>query len=94
MQEYTAHTARNVSGLRNAAPGILESKKGRGSAEDFFMLYKLARFLQGLGLLLLPVGIAGNLAEKLTLWQSLSVSGVGVLVFYIGWSLQQRTGPR
>ena len=57
------------------------------------MLYKLARFLQMLGLLLLPIGIAGNLAEKLTLWQSLSVSAVGVLAFYVGWSLQQRVGP-
>jgi hypothetical protein len=53
------------------------------------MRYKLGRSLQFLGLVILPVAIAGNLAEQLTLWQSLSVSGVGVFVFSLGWLLQQ-----
>ncbi|MBL8793668.1 MAG: hypothetical protein JNM56_07180 [Planctomycetia bacterium] len=51
-------------------------------------MYALGRTLQFLGLLILPIGIAGNLAESLTLWQSLSVSGVGVVVFYLGVMLQ------
>jgi hypothetical protein len=53
------------------------------------MRYKLARALQFLGLLILPVAIAGNVAEQLTLWQSLSLSGAGVSVFYLGWLLQK-----
>jgi hypothetical protein len=53
------------------------------------MRYKLARALQFLGLVILPVAIAGNVAEQLTLWQSLSLSGAGVFVFYLGWLLQK-----
>jgi len=53
------------------------------------MRYKLARALQFLGLVILPVGIAGNVAEQLTLWQSLALSGAGVFIFYLGWLLQK-----
>jgi hypothetical protein len=58
------------------------------------MLFKLGRFLQFLGLLVLPVAIAGELARKLTLWQSLGLSGMGVVAFAGGWLLQQMTRPR
>ena len=45
-------------------------------------MFALGRLLQLLGLILLPVAIAGNLAnERLTLMQSLTLSAVGVLVF-------------
>ncbi len=57
------------------------------------MLYKLCRFLQFLGLVILPVAIAGNLAEKMDLKQSLTLSGVGVGVFFLGWLLQQSSKP-
>lgn len=57
------------------------------------MLYKLGRFLQFLGLVILPVAIAGNLAEKMDLKQSLTLSGVGVGVFFLGWLLQQSSKP-
>lgn len=53
------------------------------------MRYKLGRTLQFLGLVILPIAIAGNVAEQLSLWQSLSLSGVGVCVFCLGWLLQQ-----
>jgi hypothetical protein len=55
------------------------------------MLYKLGRFLQLAGMLILPVAIAGNLApgEPLNLRDSLTLSGVGVAVFAVGWLLQQ-----
>lgn len=53
------------------------------------MRYRLGRGLQLAGLVILPVAIAGNVAEKLTLWQSLSISAVGMLLFYAGWLLQQ-----
>ena len=58
------------------------------------MLYKFGRFLQLLGLIILPVAIAGNLAESLDLKQSLLVSGVGMVVFFAGWLLQQGTRPQ
>jgi hypothetical protein len=57
------------------------------------MLYRLGRLLQLLGLLILPAAIAGNLAEKLDLKQSLTMSGVGVAVFFVGWLLQQGRRP-
>lgn len=59
--------------------------------------YRLARVLQVVGLIILPVAIAGNLtptANRLTLWQSLGLSGVGVLVFFLGWLLQQAVRPQ
>ncbi len=59
------------------------------------MLYKCGRLLQLLGMLILPVAIAGNLVpgEPLNLRDSLKLSGVGVAVFALGWLLQQ-TGKR
>jgi len=55
------------------------------------MFYKLGRFLQLVGLILLPVAIAGNLAPDmpLSLQMSLMVSGIGVAVFTLGWWLQK-----
>ncbi len=55
------------------------------------MAYKLGRLLQGLGLILLPVAMAGNLArpQEFGLWYTLGLSGVGVVVFTLGWLLQQ-----
>jgi hypothetical protein len=60
------------------------------------MLYKLGRLLQLLGLLILPVAIAGNVADpgRMDLRQSLGLSAVGVLVFVVGWLLQQAARPR
>jgi hypothetical protein len=58
-------------------------------------MYNLGRLLQLLGLLILPLAIAGNLAgERLSLKDSLTMSGVGVVVFSIGWLLQQGARPR
>ena len=59
------------------------------------MLYKIGRFLQFLGLLLLPVGIAGNVArpEDVSLGMSLMISGVGMTIFVLGHLIQQRAGP-
>jgi hypothetical protein len=59
------------------------------------MLYTVARLLQFLGLLILPIAIAGNLAdERLNLKESLELSTVGVIVFAAGWLLQQRVTKR
>jgi hypothetical protein len=60
------------------------------------MLYKLSRGLQLLGLLILPVAIAGNVADPvgMDLRRSLTLSGLGMLVFGLGWLLQQAVRPR
>ena len=57
-------------------------------------MFALGRLLQLIGLILLPIAIAGNLAdERLTLMQSLTLSAIGVLVFSLGWLLQQGARP-
>jgi drug/metabolite transporter (DMT)-like permease len=55
------------------------------------LLYRLGRLLQLVGLILLPLAIAGNIAPKdpLDLRTSLTLSVVGILVFGLGWLLQQ-----
>lgn len=57
------------------------------------MLYRIARMLQLGGLLLLPIAIAGDVALRLTLRQSLSLSAIGVIAFILGWALQQFVKP-
>lgn len=60
------------------------------------MLYRLGRLLQLLGLLILPVAIAGNVADPLQmdLRRSLGLSCLGMLIFLVGWLLQQAARPR
>jgi hypothetical protein len=60
------------------------------------MLYKVSRFLQLLGLLVCPVGIAGNVLrpEEVSVKTSLIIAAAGILVFTVGWVLQQTTKPR
>ncbi len=58
------------------------------------MLYRIARFLQLVGLLLLPVAMAGNIAERLDLRAMLILAGIGVGVFGLGWLLQQSARPQ
>jgi hypothetical protein len=57
------------------------------------MLYKLGRFLQFAGLVILPVAMAGNMAEKLDLKEMLMLATAGILVFAVGWLLQQAGKP-
>jgi hypothetical protein len=53
------------------------------------MLYRFGRILQFIGLIILPVAIAGDLSERIDLRHSLTLSAVGVAVFTVGWLLQQ-----
>jgi hypothetical protein len=55
------------------------------------MLYKLGRSCQVIGMFLLPLAVAGNLADqnRMDLRTSLTISGIGVTIFIIGYMLQQ-----
>jgi hypothetical protein len=60
------------------------------------VLYKIGRALQIVGMLMLPVAIAGEVAPggPLDLKTSLTVSGIGVAVFAIGYAVQQAGRPK
>ncbi|WP_165220828.1 hypothetical protein [Aquisphaera insulae] len=53
--------------------------------------YRIARLLQMLGMLILPFGIASELMGKVGLGQSLLIAAGGMVVFYAGFVLQDRT---
>ena len=54
------------------------------------ILYRLGRLLQLIGMLMLPIAIAGNLVpeDPLSLKTSLLLSGAGVGTFIVGYVLQ------
>jgi hypothetical protein len=54
------------------------------------MRHRIARFLQLLGLLILPFGIASELEGKVGLGQSLMIAVGGGFLFYVGYVLQNR----
>ena len=60
------------------------------------LLYKLGRFLQVVGMLVTPVGMAGNLIDpvRVDVKTSLLVAGAGIVIFTTGWLLQQAGRPR
>jgi len=58
------------------------------------LLYKLGRFLQVVGMILLPVAIAGDASGQTSFKTFLAVSAVGVVVFMVGWLLQQAGRPK
>ena len=56
--------------------------------------FKLGRFLQFVGLfVMLPLAMAGNLAEKLDEKHMLLLAAAGVGVFFVGWLIQQSSRP-
>ena len=74
---------------------------GSGNAKGEEMLYRIGRFLQVVGMILLPIAVAGNLApgdrpgeNQLDLRTSLTISAVGILVFVVGYLIQQAGRPR
>jgi hypothetical protein len=60
------------------------------------MLYKIGRFLQLLGLILLPISMAGNLArpDEYGTKAMLVTLAVGSGIFALGYVLQQAARPR
>jgi hypothetical protein len=78
---------------------VADLRKGGGEFLGFendaakTMLYKLGRLLQIFGLIVLPTAIAGNLAPEpqgIDLGTSLKLSALGVMVFGLGYLLQQK----
>ena len=58
------------------------------------MLYNLGRFLQLLGLIILPVAMAGEASESMGLGRMLTWASVGIVVFILGHLLQQSSGKK
>ncbi|MDB5352675.1 MAG: hypothetical protein JWN86_3922 [Planctomycetota bacterium] len=52
--------------------------------------YAFARSLQLLGLIVAPLGIAAELNDQIGLGTSLMIGGIGVLIFFVGHSLQPK----
>jgi len=50
--------------------------------------YRVGRFLQVVGMIILPFGIASELMGEVGLGQSLLIAGAGMLIFYIGYVVQ------
>jgi hypothetical protein len=57
------------------------------------MLYKSGRFLQLVGLIILPIAMAGEVADSLSLGRMLLWACVGIGVFMIGRTLQSKGEP-
>jgi hypothetical protein len=60
------------------------------------MLFNLGRFLQMLGLLITPAGIAGNLLrpKEIEVKMTLAIAALGIIVFVFGWLIQQAARPK
>lgn len=57
------------------------------------MRYKLGRLLQFIGLfVILPLAIAGQVVERISLGQMFLWTAVGMIVFYIGRNVQESAG--
>jgi hypothetical protein len=68
----------------------------RNVAREAAMLFKLGRVLQVAGMIVLPIGMAGNIVrpEQISVQESLAIAGVGIVVFGVGWLMQQAGRPR
>lgn len=53
--------------------------------------YRIGRFLQMIGMVILPFAIASELMEKVGLGQSLLIAAGGMLVFYVGYVIQHQS---
>ena len=62
---------------------------GREGLPATIMRYHLGRLLQLVGMIVLPVSIAGEVAGNLTLGDSLRLSTLGIVIFVVGWLVQR-----
>jgi hypothetical protein len=53
--------------------------------------YRIGRFLQIVGMIILPFGIASELVGKVGLGQSLLIAAGGTLIFYVGYVVQHQS---
>jgi hypothetical protein len=53
--------------------------------------YRIGRFLQIVGMIILPFGIASELVGKVGLGQSLLIAAGGTLIFYVGYVVQHHS---
>jgi hypothetical protein len=55
------------------------------------MWYKFGRLLQVVGLILLPLAMAGNLVPDapISLRNMLALMALGVVIFFVGWKMQE-----
>ena len=55
------------------------------------MLYRIGRLMQATGMVMLPLAVVANLAPEhpIDLKTSLTLSGIGIAVFFVGWLVQQ-----
>jgi hypothetical protein len=60
------------------------------------MLYRLGRFFQVVGMLVMPVGVVGNVIDpqRVDVKTTLTVAGAGMIVFTLGWLMQQAGKPQ
>ncbi len=72
-------------------PGIVALVVPESENEAQGMLYRVGRFLQLFGLLIIPTGIAGNLADRDAMGEGtmFKILAVGIVVFALGWLLQR-----
>ncbi len=57
-------------------------------------MYRLGRFLQFVGLfVILPLAMAGQMLERISVKEMLLLAALGVGVFYVGYVVQQSGRP-
>jgi hypothetical protein len=73
-----------------------DSLESKNAQREDDMIYRIGRALQIAGMVILPVGMVGNILDehKVRVQDSLMVAAVGVAVFVVGWLLQQAGRPR
>jgi hypothetical protein len=88
-----AQASEPVPEPRKYTADSLESKNAQREDD---MIYRIGRALQIAGMVILPVGMVGNILDehKVRVQDSLMVAAVGVAVFVVGWLLQQAGRPR
>ena len=94
--QWTRARLGHCPGPGNARARNSRNGEASGSGIVSRWLFHLGRLLQLAGLVILPVGIVANLSptNQVSLGTSMAISGSGVLVFYLGWLLQQWSRPR
>jgi hypothetical protein len=77
----------------NGCDSLFRESTGQGRS---VMLYKLGRFLQVVGMIMLPLAMAGNLVpeQQINAGKMLTLAFIGVAVFLLGYYMQQAGKPR